>query len=31
VELVNIKLCGIYSKHSALKAQLAADIYTDLL
>jgi S-ribosylhomocysteine lyase LuxS involved in autoinducer biosynthesis len=31
VELLNVKLCGIYSKHSALKAQLTADVYTDLL
>ena len=31
VGLLNVKLCGIYSKHSTLKAQLTADVYTDLL
>jgi hypothetical protein len=31
VEFVSVKLCGIYSKHSALKDQLTADVYTDLL
>jgi len=31
VGFVNVKLYGIYSKHSALKDQLTADVYSDLL
>ena len=29
VELLKVKLCGVCSKQSALKAQLTADVYTD--